>query len=146
NIASNVNEKTVCLTGFNSISVSRNNRVIERHDALHGAMWLSHDFNYNSGRHNIFENPLGPVAGRHSFRPAGGEIIFNLPNGMQGYMLVNNTGQRVEKAPVEIVSDPLRPDKQVEAGLSCMTCHGRGLIPKDDQVRAHVEKNAAAFP
>jgi hypothetical protein len=145
-VARDLQDETTLRAGFNGSGVSRNNRVIERHDALHGAYWRSHDFADNSGRQNIFENPVGPVAGQHSFRPAGGEIIFNLPNGMQGYMLVNNTGQRVEKAPVEIVSDPLRPDKQVEAGLSCMTCHGRGLIPKDDQVRAHVEKNAAAFP
>ncbi len=145
-VARDLQEETTLRAGFNGSGVSRNNRAIERHDAVHGALWRSHDFSDNSGRQNIFENPLGPVAGRHSFKPAGGEIIFNLPNGLQGYMLVDSTGGRVEKAPVEIVSDPLRPDKQVEAGLSCMTCHGRGLIPKDDQVRAHVEKNAAAFP
>src|SRR5262249_49519052 len=44
-----------------------------------------------------------------------------------------------------IVADPKRPDQRVEPGLSCMSCHVRGLIPKADQVRAHVEKNAKAF-
>src|SRR5205807_499866 len=38
-----------------------------------------------------------------------------------------------------------RPDKLVENGLSCMSCHFSGILPKDDQVRAHVLKNAAAF-
>jgi WD40 repeat protein len=33
----------------------------------------------------------------------------------------------------------------VETGLSCMSCHSAGLLPKDDQVRAHVLKNPAAF-
>ncbi len=145
-VVRNLQEETALRSGFNGSGVSRNNRVIERHDAAHGALWRSHDFSDNTARQNIFENPLGPVAGRHSFRPAGGEVIFHLPGGMQGYFLANGAGQRIEKAPVEIVSDPLRPDRQVEVGLSCMTCHGRGLIPKDDQVRAHVEKNAAAFP
>src|SRR4029078_3404438 len=60
--------------------------------------------------------------------------------------LLNADGQRVEKAPVEIVSDPQRPDRQVEAGLSCMTCHGRGLLPKDHQISAHLEKNDTTFP
>jgi hypothetical protein len=47
---------------------------------------------------------------------------------------------------VEIVSDPQRPDRAVEAGLSCMSCHAKGLLHKTDQVRAHVLKNLQAFP
>jgi mono/diheme cytochrome c family protein len=144
--ARDIQEETALRTGFNGSGVARNNRVLQRHDALHGAYWRSFDFSENTGRQNIFENPVGPAAGRHSFRPAGGEAIFHLPNGFQAYLLVNAEGKRVDKAPVEIVSDPLRPDRQVEAGLSCMTCHARGLIPKEDQVRAHVEKNTAVFP
>src|SRR5262249_24799830 len=125
--------------------VSRNNRVLQRHDAAFGAYWRSYDFSDNTERQNIFAYPLGPAAGRASFRPAGGEGLFDLPNGLHGDMLLDAAGRRVEKAPVEIVSDPGRPDRQVEAGLSCMSCHARGLQPKDDQVRAHVEKNPAAL-
>jgi WD40 repeat protein len=138
-------EETVVRAGFNDSGVSRNNRVIERHDAAFGAYWRSYDFKDNTGRQNVFENPRGPAAGRASFRPAGGEVIFNLPNGLHGYLLVDADGRRVEKAPAEIVSDPRRPDRQVEVGVSCMSCHARGLLPKDDQVRAHVEKNPTAF-
>src|SRR5439155_22209217 len=47
--------------------------------------------------------------------------------------------------PIEIVSDPQRPDHRVETGLSCMSCHSRGILPKVDQVRAHVVKNKKAF-
>ena len=83
-----------------------------------------------------------PAAGSNAFQHAGGEIIFNLPNGLQAYLLVDGNGQRIDKAPAEIVSDPKRPDRLVENGLSCMSCHVRGLLPKDDQVRAHVLKNA----
>src|SRR5262249_9927608 len=60
-------------------------------------------------------------------------------------MLVNGKGQRVDQAPIEIVSDPKRPDRRVETGLSCISCHAGGLLFKADQVRAHVEKNARAF-
>ena len=109
------------------------------------AYWRSYDFSDNTDRQNIFQRPLGPVAGAAGFVPAGGEIIFNLPNGLQAYMLVDSNGRRIDKAPGDIVSDPKRPDKLVENGLSCMGCHAKGLLPKDDQVRAHVQKNRAAF-
>jgi hypothetical protein len=126
--------------------VSRNNRLIERHETSHGAYWKSYDFSDNTGAQNIFERPLGPGNDERSFRHAGGEIIFNLPNGLQGYLLVNAQGKRLDKAPTDIVSDPRRPDRAVENGLSCMACHARGIQFKDDQVRAHVEKNRGAFP
>ncbi|HEY7308456.1 MAG TPA: WD40 repeat domain-containing protein [Gemmataceae bacterium] len=131
--------------GFNGSGVARNNRILERHDAAHGAYWRSYDFSENTGRQNIFERPLGPQPGASAFEAAGGEIIFSLPNGLQGYLLVDAGGRRVDKAPGNIVSDPKRPDRLVENGLSCMSCHIRGLLPKDDQVRAHVLKNATAF-
>jgi mono/diheme cytochrome c family protein len=140
-----IQEESVLRAGFNGSGVSRNNRLIERHDADHGAYWRSYDFSDNTGRQNLFEHPLGPLTGETSFQPAGGEIIFHLPNGLFGYLLVDRDGRRVERAPIEIVSDPKRPDRVVEAGLSCMSCHARGLIPKGDQVRAHVEKNRNAF-
>src|SRR5206468_7518408 len=115
---------------------------IERHDGAHGALWRSYDFDKNTGRQNLFEHPLGPNSGATSFQPAGGEMIFHLPNGLQGYMLVDSQGRRIDKAPGEIVSDPRRSDQRVETGISCMACHARGLLPKADQLRAHVEKSA----
>ena len=33
----------------------------------------------------------------------------------------------------------------VEAGVSCMSCHITGILPKTDQIRAHVEKNPKSF-
>jgi WD40 repeat protein len=72
-------------------------------------------------------------------------MIFHLPNGLQAYMLVDAIGRRIDKAPGEIVADPRRPDQRVEAGISCMSGHARGLLPKGDQLRAHVEKNAQVF-
>jgi WD40 repeat protein/mono/diheme cytochrome c family protein len=144
-VATDLGDDNAVRAGFNGSGVARNNRILERHDAAFGAYWHSHDFSANTGRQNIFERPLGPAPGSASFEPAGGEIIFHLPNGLQGYMLVDGQGRRIDKAPADIVSDPNRPDRLVENGLSCMSCHARGLLPKDDQVRAHVLKNAAAF-
>jgi mono/diheme cytochrome c family protein len=144
-VLANLQDDNAVRAGFNGSGVARNNRILERHDAAHGAYWRSYDFSENTGRQNIFERPLGPLPGATSFVAAGGEIIFHLPNGLQGYLLVDAQGRRVDKAPGEIVSDPKRPDHLVENGLSCMSCHVRGLLPKDDQVRGHVLQNAAIF-
>ena len=138
-------EDNILRAGFNDSGVSKNNRLLERHDAAYGAFWRSYDFANNSGRQNLFEHPLGPNAGATSFQPAGGEMIFHLPNGLQAYMLVDAKGRRIDKGPSEIVADPRRPDQRVETGISCMSCHARGLLFKADQLRGHVEKNAQVF-
>jgi hypothetical protein len=137
-VEADIRSERVARVGFNESGVSRNNRLIERHKTSYGAYWKSYDFAENSGPQNLFERPLGPGSDNRSFRHAGGEIIFNLPNGLQGYMLVNGNGQRLDKGPTDIVSDPKRPDRAVENGLSCMSCHSRGVNPKADQIRTHV--------
>lgn len=141
----NIQEETVVRAGFNGSGVSQNNRLLERHDAAYGAYWRSYDFNASTGRQNLFEHPLGPTPGQNSFVAAGGEIIFHLPNGLQGYLLVDAAGRRVDRAPIEIVSDPQRPDRTVEVGLSCMSCHAGGLIPKADQIGTHAARNPQGF-
>jgi WD40 repeat protein/mono/diheme cytochrome c family protein len=144
-VSGNVQEDSIMRAGFNDSGVSKNNRLLERHDSAYGAFWRSYDFAANTGRQNLFEHPLGPNTGAVSFQPAGGEMIFHLPNGLQAYMLVDAKGKRIDKGPIEIVADPRRPDQRVETGISCMSCHARGLLFKADQLRGHVEKNAQVF-
>jgi hypothetical protein len=127
-LADDIANSRVVRSGFNKSGISVNNRIIERHSVRYGAYWRSYDFATSVGAENIFTNPLG-------FTAAGGEIIFNLPNGMQAYMLVDARGNRIDKAPTAIVSDPRRPDRAVENGVSCMGCHAQGIIPKADQLR-----------
>ena len=129
--ASGIEEGTAVRAGFNDSGVARANRVLERHDSAYGGYWRSFDFSDNAGRQNVFAHPTG-------FRHAGGEIVFHLPNGLQGYFLTDADGRRIDRAPGEIVTDPKRPDRLVENGLSCMGCHIGGILPKADRVRAHV--------
>jgi hypothetical protein len=146
-VAENIRQERIARAGFNGSGVSRNNRLLERHESSYGAYWRSYDFVSNSERQNLFAFPLGPdsTVKQRGFVSNGGEVIFALPNGLQGFMLLNDKGERLDKAPAQIVSDPRRPDRAVENGVSCMSCHARGLIPKKDQVRPHVEKNLASF-
>jgi tetratricopeptide (TPR) repeat protein len=144
-VTRNIRQERVARAGFNGSGVSRNNRLIERHEAGAVVYWKSYDFLANTGRQNLFARPLGPGGDEGHFRHDGGEIIFNLPNGLQAYLLVDGAGRRIDKGPTSVVSDPKRPDRAVENGLSCMSCHAKGMIEKDDQVRAHVLKNPGAF-
>ena len=129
-VPGDVQDDNVIRAGFNDSGVSKNNRLLERHDAAYGTLWRSYDFATNSGRQNLFEHPVGPNAGATSFKPAGGEMIFHLPNGLQAYMLVDAQGRRIDKAPSEIVADPRRPDQRVETGISCMSCHLLAYCPR----------------
>ena len=120
--------------GFNNSGVSNNNRVVERHTSRYGAYWKSYDFAGSVGAQNIFTHPL-------NFNHDGGEAIFNLPNGLQGYYLVNASGFRLDQAPINIVSNPAASDPTVRNGLSCIGCHTEGMKTLEDQVRSVIESN-----
>ena len=104
-----------------------------RHKSRYGAYWKSYDFAGNVGTQNIFTHPL-------DFTHDGGEIIFNLPNGLQAYYLSTATGERLDGAPINIVSNAGARDPVVRNGLSCMGCHTEGMKTFDDQVRSVIEQ------
>jgi mono/diheme cytochrome c family protein len=125
----------VVRAGFTESGVSNSNRIVERHRSPYGAYWKSHDFPDNVGEHNIFKHPL-------DFQRAGGEIIFNLPNGLQAYLLVDATGKRIDQGPTNIVFNKRGSRAEIRNGVSCMTCHASGMRPVTDDVRASLP----AFP
>jgi WD40 repeat protein/cytochrome c553 len=157
--ARNIQQERVIRLAFNGSGVSRFNRILERHDSAHGMYWRTYDFDEPPANlanrlegtlvpdpRNVFAFPLGPAGlAENPFRHAGGEAIFALPNGLHAFFIANANNARLDKAPVNIVSDPRRPDRAVEAGVSCMSCHVTGIMPKADQMRDHLEKNPKAF-
>ena len=108
-IAGNINHigqaepEDVVRIGFRSSGVSSQNRIIERHSrGNNAALWISYDFASNDGRSDIRNNPLGPDAidqrnFNRTFIQAGGEVIYTLDNGLQGYLLVNAVGDRHQR-------------------------------------------------
>jgi hypothetical protein len=129
--------------GFTQSGVSSQNRVVDRHPAAYGAYWKTYDFSTTEGTGNVLQFPLGPVFvenpfPRQAFEHAGGEIIFSLPNGLHGYMLVNNKDKRIDAGPIDIVHDELATSgtPTIVAGLSCMGCHKHGMIRFKDDLRA----------
>ena len=137
NVANNIRNAPgidVWRAGFNDSGVSSNNRVVERHTSRYGAYWKSYDFAGSVGSQNIFTHPL-------DFTHDGGEIIFNLPNGLQAYLLVDANGVRLDDAPIKIVSNPAASDPTVRNGLSCIGCHTQGMKKFEDSVRAAIEQD-----
>lgn len=134
NVQTDIDDDEVWRSGFLDSGVSVNNRVIERHEfpgASNRTYWLSYDFASNGGTGNIFAFPL-------DFQEAGNEVIFSLPNGLHAYMIVDGNGNRIDEAPDDIVTDPAQPDQNVTNGLSCMGCHAKGIIPREDELREYV--------
>ncbi len=153
----NITQERVIRAAFNGSGISKNNRILERHDAVHGYYWRSYDFEevpqnliergqLAPDRRNVFAYPLGPGNVENAFQHAGGEAIFSLPNGLQGYYIMNAVNNRLDKAPTQIVSDLKRPDKAVELGVSCMGCHIPGVHSKADQMHDFLLKNPKAIP
>lgn len=117
--------------GFKKSDVSEFNRVVERHrlsNANNRVFWISYDFKGQKGDQNILAHPL-------DFKFDGGEIIFTLENGLQGYMLTDKLGNRLNDGPLEIVQDPSQIDQVVRNGVSCMGCHSAGMIKVNDDIR-----------
>jgi mono/diheme cytochrome c family protein len=140
--------------GFRRSGVASHNRMLERHLGSQGQyLWISYDFDSNLGRADLLANPLGP-ANRdeqgfvHTFEHAGGEVIFTMPNGLQGYMLLDAVGNRIDVAPINIVRDPARRNGVVENGISCYGCHGYAgmLRPRDTgEVGRYTDTHIAGF-
>jgi Leucine-rich repeat (LRR) protein len=117
--------------GFNESGVSNHNRVVERHSSRYGAYWKSYDFAGSVGVQNVKTHPL-------SFEQDGGEVIFNLPNGLQAYYISDASGNRIDVAPTDIVSNPQASDPAVRNGISCIGCHTKGMKPFEDEVRSAI--------
>ncbi|MFO0807210.1 MAG: hypothetical protein U0746_01155 [Gemmataceae bacterium] len=137
--------------GWAKSGVSSQNRMVERHEGFYGAFWKSYDFKDEEGKGNLKNFPLGPQSifradkdpldryARFAFKHDGGEIIFHLPNGLQGYMLVNGQDGRIDIGPAEVVKDKQEwagKGTQIINGLSCMACHAEGMIrhPTGDEI------------
>ncbi|MGE0379060.1 MAG: hypothetical protein AB7Q45_26965, partial [Planctomycetaceae bacterium] len=144
-VRDNISRGKAQRSGFTESGVSGQNRLIERHPltGTRGFYWKSYDFKSSNRTAILTEFPLGPRFDGNPFDSLafdhdGGEIIFTLPNGLQGYLLVDGKGNRIDAGPIEVVGDSLKTsgNEQIVTGLSCIACHRRGMIESpDDEVR-----------
>ncbi len=149
-VFANFKRNRLVRAGYAKSFVSGQNRLVERHDALYGAYWKSYDFKKDKEKSNLLQFPLGPLDFARAygdknpyldvaFAHDGGEMIFNLPNGLQGYFLTDGKGNFIDKGPIDVVTDNKKTSGTAEIvnGLSCMACHQHGMIDSVlDEVRA----------
>ncbi|MEZ6124163.1 MAG: c-type cytochrome domain-containing protein [Planctomycetaceae bacterium] len=146
----NFRNGTAKRAGMSKSGVSAQNRMVEVHDQ--GAFWISYDFKGHAGRSSLARFPLGPVFEgnefeQFAFQHDGGEAIFELRNGLHGYMLITSSGDRIDSGPVEIVFDKkmISGTPIIVNGLSCISCHREGLQALTDDIReGHARRFSAA--
>jgi hypothetical protein len=122
----------VVRAGTGDSGVSREDRLVERHESGDGAYWQAFDFESGNGD-DIFINPI-------DFQADGTESIFSLPNGLHAYVIFDAAGNREESS--DLLFDSFADNNfDVTSAASCMTCHSRGFLQVRDQVRERVESN-----
>lgn len=96
---------------------------------------------------NLFQVPLlAETGGQENFTHDASEVIYTLPNGLQGYALFDAKGARQNEAPITVVADNKSPVTPIIINaISCTRCHSAGLISMQDQILDHVNANAAQF-
>lgn len=150
-VARDIEERRVKRAAFKkgASGVSDHNRMIERHDIATGYYWKSYDFAGDEGKQVLENYPHGPqelepLDGHlEAFRHDGGEMIFSLPNGLQGYYLSNAKGEQLLEGPTTIVSHRKRPNGArhgviIVNARSCFDCHANGVITNTDQMRSSI--------
>ena len=146
-IYANFENGQLARAAFQKSGVSQQNRLVERHDTKGAGRyyWKSYDMKPGTGEKGDFtRRPLGPPFEKlgatqlAAFQHDGGEIIWSLANGLQAYMLVTGTDERIDSGPPEVVFDPNGHGGSVliTNGISCMGCHKHGMFPlKNDDIR-----------
>jgi mono/diheme cytochrome c family protein len=139
-VAADFRDNRMMRAALGTSGVSKHNRLIDRHvgrgSGATGYYYRSYDFGKSFGRAVLFRFPLGPrdLSGnafgeQAGFEADGGEIIWQLPNGFQGYLIIDGQGQRIDRAPVDIVRDLTETagSPVVNNGISCLGCHKTGM-------------------
>jgi hypothetical protein len=136
-VQQNIADEDVIRAGTTKSRISRQDRVVERHDieVRGGAFWQSFDFADNANE-SIFQDPFG-------FSPGGTEAIFTLPNGMLGFLIADENDNLVEDS--DILLDTNQNNFRAITAVSCSNCHATGFIPVVDEVASVALANARAI-
>jgi mono/diheme cytochrome c family protein len=127
-VAQDILDGEVIRAGTTRSRISRQDRLVERHDiqVRSGALWQSFDF-ANDANESIFEDPFGFDAG-------GSEVLFTLPNGMLGYIIADADDNIVQDS--DILLDSSQDNFRAVTAVSCSNCHAQGVLPVEDEVAA----------
>lgn len=152
NFANDLAQLDATFIGNNdSLLTNQRNRLLVRLDSLDGYYWQTFDSGPLNGdpTRNLYEFPFLPETGSNrNFRFLASEVIFSLPNGLQGYALFDKFGNRLRDADINVVRDqvsPVPPAPIIRNAISCHRCHASGLNSARDEIRAHVIAHGDEF-
>jgi Domain of unknown function (DUF4384) len=128
--------------GLKSSQVARGSRLLQRHAFANGAFWTSFEYAPTPGRPDLFDAPGGPGS-RGASKPDASLSMFSLPSGYNAFFMTNGDGLRVNDVPQSVVRNDSHPSLRVAAGAGCFACHGRGVLPATDELRARVQGDTA---
>jgi serine/threonine-protein kinase len=136
-LVGNFDDETAVFAGTTKSEISDQERSVRRdpQDIGRGLYYYeSFDLDPNVAGASIFSNPLDfdQVAN-------GSEALFSLPNGLQGYIIYDAAGNRLEES--DILFDNSQNDNVLRSMISCSTCHNTGTIPFQDEVRDFADQN-----
>jgi mono/diheme cytochrome c family protein len=134
----NFEDGDVVRAGTTRSAISREDRVVERHDLgrRRGVFWQSFDFAADDNGSNIFTDPFG-------FNQGGTEAIFSLPNGLLGFIIADENDNIVGES--NLLLDTFQDDFVARTSVSCSNCHAQGFNLVTDEVRPFVDRNRIRF-
>ncbi len=137
-VEDNFADGNVVRAGTSRSQISRQDRVIERHEIerRRGVYWQSFDFESDDANESIFSNPFG-------FEQGGTEAIFTLPNGMLGFIIADRDDAVVAES--NILLDTFQNDFIARTSVSCSSCHAQGFNVVVDEVGPFVRSNRRRF-
>ena len=100
-------------------------RLLERRKAGPGPFWRTYE---------LGGKDLTDLVRQARTRKAPAQVLFGLPNGLNGYYLADKSGQRLETAPADWIHDKKDPETPIRNGLSCIRCHVEGVQSFTDVV------------
>lgn len=121
-----------------SQEVALHMRAARRTPTSSGYYWDTFDY-----FHSIDENDL--LTDLLKEKRDAGEIIFTLPNTLQAYALVDGKDKVIDFADPNVAIDTqtIWRNKLVWSGVSCITCHTKGIKTVTDEVRLLARPNVA---
>jgi hypothetical protein len=127
-------ERTAHLAGFGTRT--REGRVLRLAQSQGNRTWWSIDDESDDDSESPFDNPV-------DYHDSPPQAIFHLPNGLQAYVIDSGVSRANTVVPHRFCG----PCEAYEALplAACPACHGGGLLPMVDQVRAYVERNQRDF-
>jgi hypothetical protein len=137
-VQDNLEDGEAVRAGTTRSAISREDRVVERHELGRrpGAYWQTFDFASDQANESIFTEPF-------TFNQGGTQAIFTLPNGMLGFIIADENDNIVGET--NLLLDTFQDDFVVRTAVSCSNCHAQGFNMVTDEVRPFVNGNRRDF-